>query len=1015
MVIYRYKITDFNIPLMNFPLNHFARLLFSAVFVSFLSFSPAILRAQIQIWGTSHSGGADDLGTVFSLYDDGTGYATTSAFQNSQEGKHPKAAVSASGDVVYGITSTGGDYGSGTIFKFEDDSLIVLAHLQEDIHGKDAAGEFLRINDDWFTTTYSGAVHNVGAVLSYNTDEGLSVVTTFESPTTGGNPSGPLSYDASTQSIFGTCSSGGNGSTGTIYKFSLSDNTLTVLHHFDESSEGSYPQGGVVHASDGMLYGVTQSGGLHGQGVIFSLDPVTEVYTVLHHFNAADGRYPYGNLIESSPGTLLGVCSEGGSYNTGTVFKCTTEGSFSVLKQLNSAVDGGFSKSGLASNGQGDFIGVTEYGGASGFGTLFTISETGTFNKVHDFNYTNDGSNPVTRITLADDGAAYGVCASGGAADFGTLFVLSSGIVTNIHDFSLPLNGASPRGLTSGESAFFGTTESGGTANNGVIFTTQINGQTTKLHSFESAIEGRSPNGDLTVMDDGDFIGTTRFGGLDDSGTIFSVSPDGSFNLLYTFASSNDGRYPYSAPAQHSDGNLYGTTVAGGSFDDGVVYQLDADLNYTVLYEFFSYYDGAAPEASLTEGDDGKLYGLTTTGGMYNAGTLFEFDPDAGTPVMLHQFDPDNEGGTPKASLILHSDGALYGATSQGAIGGGAVFRYSAASGFELLHALDPATDGSAVESALAESTDGMLFGFATQGGQYDQGTAFKYDVTNGFAAVYHFQSPEATAPGGTPALLYPECINDEDCTSSDPCIIAKCVFGICKEFPIEPVFEALEIGPCETGLDQYYLTLSLSLSASPGGELILGGQTFDLDEGQTEYVFELNDLMPTGEAIDLEYTFTETGCVGTTGNLGQSPAPCPPVLITFVLDAGGLEPDADVFYIGGNFQGWSPAQNPMAETEPGNQLDCAPHLPQRPGRREILVLLGDTDLLHPGCGGESLDHLGDQVLGGRGPGGDADHGEHVSNGSRHRVKTTRIVSLIPRAKLLTSEPCPVRATSASP
>ena len=926
---------------MKFPLALLGRLFISTVFISILSFFPSTLRAQVQIWGVSQAGGTDDIGTVFSLYDNGTGYATVTEFHNSQEGKHPKASVSTAGETIYGITSAGGEYESGTIFKFEDDSLIVLVHLQPNLQGTDAAGEFLQVGDQtWITTTFNGAANNSGALLRFDSAEGLSVLEAFSSPTTGGNPSGALIYNGATQSLFGTCSSGGNGSAGTVYRYSLSDNALTVVHHFGDATDGQYPQGGVILGSDGMLYGTTQSGGLYGQGVIFGLDPETGVYLVLHHLNSSDGRYPFGNLIESSPGTLLGVCSEGGSFNTGTVFKCTTEGSFSVLKQLNSSVDGGFSKSGLTSDGQGAFIGVTEYGGANGFGTLFTITESGTFYKVHDFDYTNEGSNPVTRVSTGENGAVYGVCAAGGAADFGTLFSFSSGIVTKIHDFSLPLDGASPRGLNAGQTAFFGTTENGGRTNNGLFFTTLINGQTTKLHSFDSMIEGRSPNGVLTVTDDGDFVGTARFGGLDDSGTIFSISPDGELTLLYTFATSNDGRYPYSAPVSHSDGNFYGTTVGGGIFDDGVIYRLDGDLTYTVLYELFSFYDGAAPEAGLTVGADGELYGLTTTGGSYNAGTLFKFDLSAGYPEVLHQFDPDNEGGTPKASLVLHSDGVLYGATSQGTIGGGALFRYSDDSGFELLHALDPTTDGSAIGSAMSESTDGTLFGFAAQGGQYGQGTAFKFDETNGFTTLHHFQSPEAALPTGTPVLLYPECIDDGDCSSIDPCIIARCIFGNCAELPIEPVFEALEIGPCETDLDQYDLTVSVTLGASPGGELILAGQSFELNVDQTEYVFQLNDLTPTGQSIDLDYTFAETGCSGTTGDLGQSPAPCPPILITFVLDAGGLEPDADVFYIGGNFQGWSPAQHPMSETQPGIWQAT---LGMSPGQYEFNFFSGPT------------------------------------------------------------------------
>jgi len=381
-----------------------------------------------------------------------------------------------------------------------------------------------------------------------------------------------------------------------------------------------------------------------------------------------------------------------------------------------------------------------------GFLSLVLSLSAQTFTTLRSFDGT-DGSQVFPGLVQAANGDLYGATADGGAnsnkgcvANCGTVFKITlAGKLTTLYSFcseSGCSDGAEPQATlvqdTNGN--LYGTTFILGADSGGTVFKISPGGKLTTLYSFcsKSACgDGSNPGAALVQATNGDLYGTTLFGGSNacSCGTVFKIAPSGALTTLHSF-DSTDGSGPEAALIQATDGNFYGTTSGGGVHASGTVFKITPAGKLTTLYSFCSQTncpDGANPIAGLIQATDGNFYGTATQGGANGGGTVFKITP-SGKLTTLHTFD-GTDGFNPEATLVLATDENFYGTTCcGGADGDGTIFKITPSGKLTTLHTFD-GTDGEFTAQALVQDSNGKFYGTAPDGGAAGDGTIFSLSV----------------------------------------------------------------------------------------------------------------------------------------------------------------------------------------------------------------------------------------------------------------------------------------------
>jgi uncharacterized repeat protein (TIGR03803 family) len=367
--------------------------------------------------------------------------------------------------------------------------------------------------------------------------------------------------------------------------------TETILHSFTcSATDGCKPQGGLILDSEGNLYGTTQGGGANGGGTVFKLAPSGDL-TILHSFacGTTDGCDPGSGVVLDSKGNLYGTTWQGGADGNGTVFEVSASGTETILHSFTCGTDGcsfaGIGGGGLVLDKANNLHGTTFTGGfsPSDCGTVFKlIPSSGKLTTLYSFSCGLDGGTPVGGIALDKANNLYGTTSGGGAYSFGTVFkVAPSGKETVLHSFNangedgfLPYGGV----ILDSKNNLYGTTYRGGAIGAGTIFEVTASDTETVLYSFTCGTKSCEPEEGLAFDKYGNLYGTTQWGGLYDLGTVFEWASSGVATTLHTFADNGRDGYlpPLSAngPAIDSEGNLYGTTSAGGANGGGTVFKI---------------------------------------------------------------------------------------------------------------------------------------------------------------------------------------------------------------------------------------------------------------------------------------------------------------------------------------------------------------------------------------------------------------------------------------------------------
>ncbi len=296
------------------------------------SYSPLVLDAAGNLYGTTCYGGQFGSGTIFAIMTDGTGFDILHSFAGDPvDGACPRGRLLLDGTILYGTTEYGGSGGDGTVFKLD----------------------------------LEPAVPTLSVLHSFASADGV-------------NPTGGVILDGA-GFLHGTTSYGGTGDHGTIYTIDTDGNNFSVLHRFASGvDDGSHPHGELVIDGSGDLYGTTAEGGAAsglGWGTVFRFTSGSGI-TLLHSFTSdPDGRFPHAGLVLAPGGWLYGTTDGGGaSGGYGTVFALTTSGTdYQLLGSLASDPDGAFPQAALLLEG-GTLYGVTTEGGTSGWGTVFSIT-----------------------------------------------------------------------------------------------------------------------------------------------------------------------------------------------------------------------------------------------------------------------------------------------------------------------------------------------------------------------------------------------------------------------------------------------------------------------------------------------------------------------------------------------------------------------------------------------------------------------------------------------------------------
>ncbi len=631
----------------------------------------------------------------------------------------------------------------------------------------------------FYGTTVAGGASNFGGIFRVAGNGVYTSLYSFTGGLDGAAPYGGL-LQGSDGSLYGTAAYGGSNGDGTIFKIAPSG-TLTPLYSFTGMTDGANPMAGLIQDGDGNLYGTAAYGGAAGFGTVFRFASNGLITTLYAFTNGIDGENPRVPLTLGSDGNFYGTAYGGYGAAVETVFRVTPSGAFS---RLSSYIDAGIGSAlapgsggnmygslgitfvDVSTNGSvqwvaynfyesqsfalgpvqlapasdGYLYGTSCYAGASNAGTIFYMVPMRDPARIYSFNGAGDGAFPEAPLIQASDGNLYGTTSAGGIGNNGVVFRISTnGVFTTVCQLTGgDANANSYSGLVQGSDGnFYGTSFFGGASTNGTVFRITPDGTTTTLYSFTGGADGAAPYASLTTAADGNFYGTTSSGGASNNGSVFRIANDGTITPLYSFTGGADGSRPYAGLAQANDGNLYGTAYAGGTGRDGTVFRITTNGVLTTLYSFNGT-NGAAPKAALLQAADGNLYGTTLIGGSNDFGTIFQITTNGGF-TQLHSFAGAGDGQYPSAALIQACDGNLYGTTPYGGAGGnGAIYRITTNGAFSQFYAFGGQTAGHP-QGPLAQAGDSNFYGTSFDGGASGNGMIFQLTRGGALTTIYSF------------------------------------------------------------------------------------------------------------------------------------------------------------------------------------------------------------------------------------------------------------------------------------
>lgn len=451
-----------------------------------------------RLVGTTRQGGMADKGVLFE-YDFTTGFNVRYHMQL----RHSGELVEVEDNLVWGTAIEAyGNYGRFFSFDFTNSQYYESANFTS---AQGLVWSYLYVEDNqyMYALTTNGGITNSATAIKYDYVNDINYkIQDFNYAVNGERINKQLIH-AGNHMFYGVCQIGGVDNLGTIFTYDGTTGQYTKLHDFD-GANGSDPRGTMLLAADGLLYGTTYTGGANNQGVLFSLDLANNTYTVLHEFVGLTGALPNGELIQATDGKIYGMCNIGGANGVGVIFDydITTQTYQKRYDFEPNGLQGGYEPYGGLTEGTANMLfGLARFNdqfGTADYGSIFAFNSiTGDFENLHTFDQTN-GAQPIGNVFFDENGIMYGTALTGGANGNGVFFsfdTLTSGY-TNLHDFDFTTTGNGPAGRLSQSlnTKVYGVTQNGTNNNGGALYEYDPQTQVvTVKHAFDG-VTGVSPN-----------------------------------------------------------------------------------------------------------------------------------------------------------------------------------------------------------------------------------------------------------------------------------------------------------------------------------------------------------------------------------------------------------------------------------------------------------------------------------------------------------------------------------------
>ncbi|HRG57687.1 MAG TPA: T9SS type A sorting domain-containing protein [Bacteroidia bacterium] len=601
-----------------------------------------------------------------------------------------------------------------------------------------------------------GGANDLGTIFKTdNSGNNFQKTHDFSAGYIGKRPIGELTEYAPGE-FYGTTTKGGDYDKGTIFKYDLNNGTYNVIYHFgNNSAEGETPRTKLLKANNGKMYGIAVEGGANNDGVLFEID-INGNYTVKYSFSFVNGAY-YDTLnvdysysvVQATDGNIYGTTITGGIYDGGVLYKFDGNGdNYVKLLDFNTSLVGGngFNPMGsMVLTPNNKLYGTTYRGGnAANAGTIFSYDYIGnSYTVIHNFqDIPLDPKNPNGNLTY-HNGKLWGSCPLGGTNNHGLLYSIDTTGGAFIDTYSFDSNtGSEPTGLMSfgnaqlGLDTLFGITHSGGDFGDGATFYYVPSNGNYTYFSFNDVVDANgnsTKSGIIQSSLDNHFYGLVERGGTLDEGTFIKCSTIGLEKVFDFNGPGDDGGKPQSSLLYASNGKLYGTTEFGGIYNKGIFFMTDLNTGTVTKLVDFDGNNGEQPRGGLVEHPNGKIYGTTYKGGLLTKGCIFEFDTATNTLTNVQDLS-NTFGSSPTGTPIVGNNGYIIFTTSlEGGNGFGSLLKYDPINDllFTLHNFSNTGNDGNFPMGGPYQAANGVIYGMTNSGGVSNYGTIYSYNLLN--------------------------------------------------------------------------------------------------------------------------------------------------------------------------------------------------------------------------------------------------------------------------------------------